>query len=708
MPQANAATNPGDSTATVERDMRNLPVQVRAATLEPSTFDEANNTVEVVWTQGATVRRYDYWNDRPYEEALSVTPEAVDMTRFDAGTVQVLDGHRTYGGVAAILGIAERGWIENGEGRATIRLSQRPEIAGIVSDIRAGVIRAISFGYSVERYEITRAQDRTDGINVDLYRAARWTPQEISFVTVPADAGAGTRSAQQPQSPPAEQGTQPGGLPCEFVRAIAHQPANQEQRMPQATTQGEGGSANTNAPATPVVETRAAPGAATAFNPATAEFAGQTAAIDGTRAADILALCTRHGHPGLAEGLLRSNATIDQARAAVLDQMDAGDQARRGGSTVSVQTVRDEHETRMRGMQEAIMARMDPGSQLTDLGRQYRGLSLVEMARESLEGLGVSTRGLSRNEIATRAFAVRAGGYHSTGDFPSLLGGVGSRRLRAAYDLAPSTFQLWARQASNLPDFRITNVMAVGGAPELKKLNEAGEYTYGTISEDATGYRAFSYGRAIGLTRQMFVNDDLGAFDRLLTRFGEAARRLENRLVYDQITSNPTMQDNTALFHASHGNLLTTASALTLDNMGKARGAMRKQKDLDGKTTLNLSPAYLLVPSDLEQLAYQYTSSNYVPAKASDVNEFRQGGRTAVEPIVEPLLDEVSTTAWFLAARSGQIDTVEYAYVDGSEGGVRTETFASEDIDGVKIRATLDFAAKVIDWKGLQKATGAA
>lgn len=687
MPQA--AT---PSTNANQRDVRDLPVQVRAATLVPATFNEAENTVEVVWTQGATVRRFDWWEGKPYDEALDVTTDAVDMTRFDAGTVQVLDGHRVYGGVSAILGIAERGWIESGEGRATIRLSQRPELAGIVADIRAGVIRAISFGYSVQQYAITPAAQRTDGGTVDLYRAVRWTPQEISFVPVPADAGAGTRSAPQSSQ---QQGAQPGGLPCEFVRAAAHQTATQEQRMPKVVTeQGDGGTAdtqNTNAPST-------GDGNRAATAPAV---------VDGIRAAEVLALCQRHGAVELAESLLRQNATIDQARAAILDRMDAQDQQRRGGSTVSVQTVRDEHDTRMRGMQEAIMARMDPRAQLTDLGRQYRGLSLVEMAREALEGLGVSTRGLSRNEIATRAFSVRAGGYHTTGDFPSLLGGVGARRLRAAYELAPSTFQLWARQAPNLQDFRITNVLAVGGAPELKKLNEAGEYTYGTISEDATSYRAFSYGRAIGLTRQMFVNDDLGSFDRLLQRFGESARRLENRLVYDQITSNPAMQDGTALFHASHGNLLNAGSALSLDNMGKARAAMRKQKDLDGKSVLNLSPAYLLIPSDLEQLAYQLTSSNYVPAKASDVNEFRAGGRTAVEPIVEPLLDEVSATAWFLAARAGQIDTVEYAYVDGSEG-VRTETFASEDIDGVKIRATLDFAAKVIDWKGLQKATGAA
>ncbi len=700
MPQAAATT-----TQAPQRDMRDLPVQVRAATLEPATFNEADNTVDVVWTQGATVRRYDYWNDKPYEEALDVTPEAVDMTRFDAGTVQVLDGHRTYGGVGAILGIAQRGWIENGEGRATIRLSQRPELAGIVADIRAGVIRAISFGYSVQRYEITRAQDRTDGVNVDLYRAARWTPQEISFVTVPADAGAGTRSAPQSSQ---QQGGPAAGLPCEFVRAAAHQPP-QEHRMPNENQQGAGGTADTQqtagttATADPV-QNRAAPAAVPA--PAAAPAAA-TAAMDGARAADIVALCQRHGCADLADSLLREGATIERARAAVLDSMDTRDQARRGGSTVSVQTVRDEHDTRMRGMEEAIMHRMDPRAPITDLGRQYRGLSLTEMAREALEGLGVSTRGLSRNEIATRAFQVRAAGYHTTGDFPSLLGGVGARRLRSAYELAPTTYQLWARRSANLPDFRITNVLAVGGAPELKKLNEAGEYTYGTISEDATSYRAFSYGRAIAMTRHMFVNDDLAAFDRLLARFGESARRLENRLVYDQITSNPLMQDGKALFHADHGNLLAATSTLTLANMGKVRASMRKQKDLDGKAQLNLTPAYLIVPSDLEQDAYQFTSSNYAPATMTDVNEFRAGGRTAVEPIVEPLLDEVSATAWFMAARSGQIDTVEYAYVDGSEG-VRTETFASEDIDGVKVRATLDFAAKVIDWRGLGKANGTA
>jgi hypothetical protein len=681
MPQTSTPTNATGSA-------RELPVQTRAATVVPATYNEEANTVEVVWTQGAQVRRYDWWEGVAYDEELDVSPEAVDMTRFEAGTVQVLDDHRVNGGVASILGIAERGWIEAGEGRATIRLSQRPELAGIVADIRAGVIRAISFGYSVQRYQIIPADSRTDGGTVALYRATLWTPQEISFVTVPADPGAGTRSQQAaPQ----------GGMPCEFIRAAAHNPATQEQRMPQENTQGAGGAATADS-------------AAAATQPAQAARADdQTIAA---RSADILGLCQRHGAEALAQDLIRANATLDQARAQILDHLDVQDAQRRGGAVVSqpvrVQTITDEHETRLRGMGEAIQHRMDPRAQLTDLGRQYRGLTLTEMARDVLGALGVSTRGLSKNEIASLAFSVRSAGYHTTGDFPSLLGGVGGRRLRAAYEAAPSTYQLWAARASNLPDFRIVNVLAVGGAPELKKLNEAGEYTYGTLGEDATGYRAFSYGRAIALTRPMFVNDDLRSFDRLLTGFGESARRLENRLVYEQILGNPIMQDGKALFHADHGNLLTGAdSALSLESMGKLRTAMRKQKDYDGKTALNLSPAYMIVPSDLETAAYQFTSNNYVPATATQVNEFRVGGRTAVEPIVEPLLDELSAKAYYMAARAGQIDTVEFAYVDGSEG-VRTETFASEDIDGVKVRATLDFASKVIDWRGLQRAKGEA
>jgi hypothetical protein len=166
------------------------------------------------------------------------------------------------------------------------------------------------------------------------------------------------------------------------------------------------------------------------------------------------------------------------------------------------------------------------------------------------------------------------------------------------------------------------------------------------------------------------------------------------------------MGDGVVLFHADHKNIGTGAgSALQLSSLKAGRTAMRLQKGLANEE-LNLSPNYLIVPAALEQDAYQLTSSNYVPAKPGDVNEFRAGGRTAVEPIVEPILDGISEKEWYLASNNSQIDTVEYCYLDGAEGPV-IESQAGFEVDGVTWKCRLDFAAKAVDHRGLYKGTGA-
>ena len=176
-----------------------MPVQLRVAQLVPTTYRAEDNTIEVVWTTGSRRRAYDWYNDQVYEEELAVTPDAVDMTRFEAGTVQVIDSHNTYSGVSAILGIAVNGRIADGEGLSRIALSTDPAKAGVVGDIKAGIIRAMSFGYSVEKYEVTQPAGRTDGGTLPLYRAVRWTPQEITFCPVGADPEAAPRAGDFPE-----------------------------------------------------------------------------------------------------------------------------------------------------------------------------------------------------------------------------------------------------------------------------------------------------------------------------------------------------------------------------------------------------------------------------------------------------------------------------------------------------------------------------
>lgn len=712
MPAAHAP----DTADSARTPICDIPLQSRAAVVRPATYREADNSLEVVWTTGSRRRMYDWSTGRVVEEELVVTPDAVDMSRFQAGTVQVIDGHDTYSGVSAILGIALDGRIEAGQGLSRIALSTDPNKAGPVGDIRAGIIRAMSFGYSVQRYERTLAEARTDGGGCDLLRATRWTPHELTFCAVGADPNAAPRSADEAELQRRSQPAQ-ALLPCEFVALPSDFTPAAGTRA--ATTSQESAMPH---PTDPVIVT--APGGATASPDAAQRAASPVAAVTPAdpaqdaaiqsarqaelqRSADITDLCQRHAVPHLAAGLIRSAVSLDAARSSVLEELARRDAAGGGHRNARVETVRDEGETRLRGMEEAIMSRVDGRAQLTDNGRQFRGMSLLELGRDMLEAAGVNTRGMDRMTLATRMLTVRsAPGMHTTSDFSSLMANVANRRLRAGYDESAGTYTRWARRAPNAPDFKSMSVVQVSSVPDLMKVNEAGEFKYGSLSDGAESYALVTYGRIVSLSRQAIVNDDLRAFDRLVAGFGAASARLENRTVYAQLTANAALSDGTALFHANHSNLGTGAgSALGFDSLSAGRKAMRLQKGKQSEE-LNIAPSYLIVPQALEQTAWQLTSPNYTPTAQSGISEFRAGGRAALEPIAEAVLDAASSTAWYLAASNGQVDTVEYCYLDGAEGPV-IESEMGFEVDGVCFRARLDFAAKAIDHRGLYKAAGA-
>lgn len=371
------------------------------------------------------------------------------------------------------------------------------------------------------------------------------------------------------------------------------------------------------------------------------------------------------------------------------------------------------HQRRLDGMAEALVHRGNPNSQLTDNGRQYRGMSLIEMGREHLKAQGVDTRGMDRFRAATEIMHFRSNGSLATSDFASLLANVANKRLRQAYEENTPSYVRWARRGVDAQDFREMKVVQLSGAPDLLQTTEHGEFKYGSMSSGAEVFSMLTYGRIVSLTRQAIINDDLRGFDRMVAAFGGASRRLENRTVYAQLTANAALADTGPLFNATavttaggHANLGSGGgSALQASSLTTARTAMRLQKGLQSEE-LNLAPAFLIVPATLEQTAYQLTSANYTPATASAINEFRAGGRTSLEPVVEPILDANSTTAWYLAAANSQVDTVEYCYLAGSDGPV-IETEMGFDTDGISYKCRLDFVAKAIDYRGLYKAAGA-
>jgi hypothetical protein len=397
--------------------------------------------------------------------------------------------------------------------------------------------------------------------SANLWRAVDWEPMEISAVAMPADPGAHIRGAD----PRPETLT-----PCLLTRADAPAPSPNQTRTTMPETQTP--EARSARPRNPRRARRPAPAADPSPDAIRTEA--------NRSAAEVLALCERHAlGAGFAADLIRRGLSLDAARAAILDKLAEADAPAARGSEPVAATARGTGAADAAyrdAMSEALLHRHNPGrAQLTDRAREFRGLTLLELARHALDRRGIATRGLSKMELATEALIGRSG-LHSTSDFPLILANVANKTLRAAYDTTPRTFTAWARQAV-ITDFKPVARNQLGGAPDLLRVPESGEFTYGTIGESREVYALVTYGRIVGITRQTLINDDLDAFTRIPSAFGAAAADLESDLVYSIFSTNPNMADGNPLFHASHANLGTagTISETTLAEAYRLFGNQR-------------------------------------------------------------------------------------------------------------------------------------
>lgn len=672
----------------MNENLVDLPAFRRAAEVVPASLDEAGRSIEVVWSTGARVRRTPMFGE-PFDEELSLDPASVRLERLNAGAplLKVHDARSLDSVVGSVVPGTAR--IADGKGIARVRFSERDDVEPVWSDVRAGHLRAVSIGYQVHRFQIS-----TNGDGPELWRAVDWTPFEISVVPIGADPAAGFR-AVEPLTP------------CTVSRqTTATQDSTRTEMENEITAPAPADPEPAPAPALapapaspPAVAAAAADGARSAqHQPVDVDaIATRAAQLERERVGTIYALADRFSlDRAFADDLVTRGVAVANARTAVLDRLAQRDEGTRTVSHVAPPLGgRDERVTRREAAVSALLYRHAPEVfPLTEPARDYRGMSLLEMARDFLQIAGVNTRGMSRDEIATRAL-------HSTSDFPEVLAAVTNKTLRSAYEAYPQTFKPFCRRVTAI-DFRAMYRVQLGEAPQLQKVSESGEFKRGTIAESKESYRIETYGRVVAITRQVLINDDLDAFTRIPAMYGTAIATLESDVVWGIITANPVMGDGNALFHASHKNLAAPGTPLSVTAIGTGRTAMAKQTGLDKKTVLNIRPAYLITPSALELTAEQIVASSLFPAQTDKVvpNSIR-----SLTVTTEPRLDAASDTAWYLAANPAQIDTIEYAYLEGQEGAY-IETRNGFDVDGVEIKCRLDFGAKAIDWRGFYRNPG--
>jgi hypothetical protein len=369
------------------------------------------------------------------------------------------------------------------------------------------------------------------------------------------------------------------------------------------------------------------------------------------------------------------------------------------GHPARVEVTRDSGDTLLRGISAGLEARIRPGvlkGEAAELGREYRSYTLLELARQYLESRGVNTRGMSKTELVTR-------GFHSTSDFPLLFSNLAGKTLDAAYQEEPHTWQPLARQR-NLPDFKQAADLIVAGALTPELLLEGGEYKAGTLTEGQHTWRLATYARKVNVTRQSIINDDLSALERVPEMLGRGFRRLESNIIWALITGNAvTSVDSLSLFNTAHNN--SSAQTINTAGLNAAKKAMRKQTDLAGNT-INLTPSYMMVPTDLEATALQFLFPNGFMANTRTGENGPVTVQSAgIELIVEPRLDGSATT-WYLAASPGSVEGIVYGYLAGEEGPTVT-TNEKRDPDGVELLARFDFGAAVKDYRGFFRAAAA-
>jgi hypothetical protein len=622
-------------------------LQTRAM-FAPETINVEERTVELVWTTGAQVKRAS-WSRGDYIEELSMAPGAVRMERLNKGA-PLLDAHDSFS-LRSQIGVVQRAWLDGNEGRALVKFSRRDDVETIFQDVIDGIYRNVSVGYKVHKTE----RDETGAVPVE--RAVDWEPYELSLVPIPADAGAQVRSEEPPATQPSDEErsmTLPDGVQApeptqELTRAF--EPA---------------------APAAPAVDVEAV----------RAEERRRTAGIlDAARKLEV--------SDELAHKLIADGVALDEARMALIDARSA--EERKTPALSRIEVTQDHGQKRFEAKLDYLKFRSNLG-ELTDGGaREYRGTTLLDLARESLDMAGVNARGMDKSEIAVRAL-------HSTSDFPLLMASIQRVTLKAAYGEEQQTWRPLAEQR-NLPDFREMKEIEVGGQLIPEEIKEGGEYKAGTLQEQQGAWSLTEYGKKLVIGRRLIINDNLGYITRAVQVLARGVATLEANLMWGLITGNAKcMSDGVTLFHANHNN--TGTGAISVTSISEARQKMRNQKDFTGKNPLYVVPQYILLPTALETTFDQFNAV-IQPTQTSNVNVFSG----YLQKIVEPRLDASSTSQFYIVGNYPGVDKLVYGYLEG-EAGPTIESEIKRDPDGITTYLRHDFGCMVSQHQGFYRSSG--
>ena len=615
-------------------------------------IDEANRKAKFTFMTEAPC---DNWF---VPESCLCEKQNVDLTRFKNGVMPLLFNHDRN----VVLGKISNVTFENKRAVAEVVFDNDEDTEKIYKKVLSGSLRGVSVGYMRLHTVRVNAGCEYKGVKYDATTDVTdlWQPYEVSIVSCPADPD------------------------CGVGREL------RDIEMEISKTKGE----NTMENKDTVMNGKPDVVAKDVAEKSAAEAATKAAQAERERVGAIYALCREFNvDSAKVESYVKDGKTVDAVRKAILDEIAEKQKASK--VTVTEDAGDKFIERAVDGL--ALHHGVITEEEAVKGADEYRNGSLRAIAEDCLIAGGMSERELrhmSAHEVFEEMFNSHSRAMGSE-QFSMVIDQFGNKTMLKGYNEQPTVFQQLVSKGSN-KDFKPTHKYRLGldGKPELMP-PESGEFKYQEMADENISTAIQTYGKAISFTREIFINDDMGAVVKAIRMQAGGFRRLQEEMFFNVLT-NITFNSTT------RKNLVVTNKNISAKAYSEMRTLMRRQKDFEGKAYVGVFPAYILASDEAFYDHAQLLKASSDPSQTNPgVPNIMQGMMTL---ITSPYL---TGAAYYAIARPSEMEGIEYTTLNNVDRPY-SRTVIPQSHLGIDYQFWMDFGFNLIDYRAFVKNAGEA
>ena len=568
--------------------------------------------------------------------------KSVDLTRFKNGVMPVLFNHDR----DVVIGKVDKVEITDQKAMAEITLDDDEESNKVLKKLVSGSLKGVSVGYirlntirvnAGGEYRGVKYKEMTDVTDL-------WQPYELSIVSCPADPECGVGRELQ-----------------EIEMEIKE---SEEKAMEEIKS-------------TPIVQD-------------SGRIAEEAKLAERNRVAEIYSVCRKFNVAAdKVEGFIKESKTVDEVRKAILDDMEVEQKP------TKVTVIKDSGEKLMEkavdglAMHYGIIGEKDA----VDGATEYRNGSLRLIAEDCLVAGGMNERDLrvmSNHEIFDEMFGSHSRAMGSA-QFAGVIDNFANKAMLKGYAEQPVTFLPLVSKGSN-KDFKPKYKYRLGldGVPELMP-PESSEFKYQSMADERVATTISTYGKAIGFTREIFINDDMGEVVKSIRMQSAGFRRLQEQMFYTMLVSTVPYDTST------HANQAQTTLTISVKGYNEVRTLMRKQKDAEKKGYIGVFPKFVV---SADEYAFKHEQLLHsVADPASSNSGVANVMRDKMNLITSPYL---SGAAYYFVASPAELEGIEYTTLNNVDRPY-SRTVIPQNHLGIDYQFWMDFGFNLIDYRAFAK-----